>query len=324
MNILITGGCGFIGSNFAGYHLAKGDNVWVMDNLSTGSTDNIHSFQDQPLFECSNADILDWPRLAEATLWADRIYHLAAVIGVRKVLEDPVQVLDTNIGGCDRLLKTMVQSKSQAQVIIASSSSVYGYREKDNLNEEDYLGIGVPTHQPAGYAISKVAEEALGIAYAEKWGMRVILIRLFNTIGPNQTGRYGMVIPRFVEQACTHQPITIYGDGSQTRSFCDVQDVMAAVDILAQQIRGRGDIFNVGNAREITINELAALVKKHANSDSELTYLPFEAIYGNNYFEIKQRCPDVSKLYQYTQYKAKIPLEQTIDTLIQKFRAGVK
>lgn len=172
----------------------------------------------------------------------------------------------------------MVQSKSQAKVIIASSSSVYGYREKDNLKEEDYLAIGVPNHQPAGYTISKVAEEALGIAYAEKWGMRVILIRLFNTIGPNQTGRYGMVIPRFVEQACTHQPITIYGDGSQTRSFCDVQDVMAAVDILAQQIRGRGDIFNVENAREITINELAALVKKHANSDSELTYLPFEAI----------------------------------------------
>jgi UDP-glucose 4-epimerase len=167
MNVFITGGCGFIGSHFAEYHLAQGDTVLVMDNLSTGSLNNIANMREHPHFEFAEGNILDWPGLAKATVWADRIYHLAAVIGVRKVLEDPVQVLDTNIGGCDRLLNTMTKHQSTAQVIIASSSSVYGYREKELLNEEDYLGIGAPPHQPAGYAISKVASEALAIAYAD-------------------------------------------------------------------------------------------------------------------------------------------------------------
>jgi UDP-glucose 4-epimerase len=320
LNILITGGCGFIGSNLAEYHLAKGDTVYVMDNLSTGSLKNIAGFQNNPNFEFEEGDILNWPNINKITLWAHRIYHLAAIIGVRKVLEDPVQVLETNIGGCAILLKTIAQNKSSAQVIIASSSSVYGYREKDLLNEDDYLGIGPAHHQPAGYAISKMADEAYGVAYAQKFHIPVILFRFFNTIGARQTGRYGMVVPRFVEQACTNQPITIYGDGTQTRSFCDVRDVIVAINKLAEKAPGQGDVFNVGNAHELCINDLAKLVKDRAQSDSELVHLPFQKVYGENYFEIKQRRPDLSKLYQYTQFKAQIPLEKTIDDLIAIFR----
>jgi UDP-glucose 4-epimerase len=256
MNILITGGCGFIGSNFAKYHLDQGDHVLVMDNLSTGSLKNIESFRDNPRFSFEEANILNWSGLSKATEWANRIYHFAAIIGVRKVLEDPVQVLETNILGCEILLKTMAQNKTQANIIIASSSSVYGYREKDLLNEDDYLGIGPAHHQPSGYAISKMADEGFGVSYSQKFGIPVIIIRLFNTIGDRQTGRYGMVIPRFIEQACTNQPITIYGDGTQTRSFCDVRDVIVAVNKLAENAPGHGDVFNVGNAHEITITRL--------------------------------------------------------------------
>ena len=320
MNILITGGCGFIGSNLARYHLAKGDAVFVMDNLSTGTLKNIEPFQNNPQFEFEKADILDWPRLGKIAQWANRIYHMAAVIGVRKVLEDPVQVLDTNILGSEKLLRTVSQSKSKAQIIIASSSSVYGYREKDLLSESDYLGIGEPLHQPSGYATSKLAAEAFGVAYAQKFNLPVLSIRLFNTIGPRQTGRYGMVVPRFVEQACTNQPITIYGDGTQTRSFCDVRDVVVGIDKLAKKVQGKGDAFNVGRDYEITINDLAKLVHERAHSLSTFINVPFREVYGENYFEIMQRRPNLSKLYEYTQFKAQMTLEQTIDDLIADFR----
>ena len=320
MNILITGGCGFIGSNMAQYHLHQGDSVSVMDNLSTGTLKNIESFRDNPLFQFEEADILDWVGMQAAVQWADRIYHMAAVIGVRKVLEDPVQVLATNILGCEKLLRTISQTSSRPQVIIASSSSVYGYREKSSLSESDYLGIGEPLHQPSGYATSKLAEEALGVAYAQKFNIPVLSIRLFNTIGPRQTGRYGMVIPRFIEQACTNQPITIYGDGTQTRSFCDVRDVIVGIDRLAQRVRGIGDAFNVGKDDEISINDLAQLVCERARSQSSYIYVPFEKVYGDTYFEIMQRRPDLSKLYNVTTFKAQITLEQTIDYLIECFR----
>lgn len=320
MNILITGGCGFIGSNMAQYHLAQGDAVWVMDNLSTGTLKNIQPFKHESRFTCEQADILNWIRLKDAIEWADRIYHLAAVIGVKKVLEDPVQVLETNILGSENLFKTIAQSESRPQVIIASSSSVYGYRDKSPLSESDYLGIGEPLHQPSGYATSKLAQEALGVAYAQKFNIPVISVRLFNTIGPRQTGRYGMVVPRFIEQACSNQPLTIYGDGTQTRSFCDVRDVILGINHLCQKAPGNGGAFNVGRDDEITINDLAQLICERAKSQSGYLYIPFTDVYGDSYFEIMQRKPDLSKLYQATHFKATISLEQTIDELIKTHR----
>ena len=319
MNILITGGCGFIGSHMAEYHLAQGDSVLVMDNLSTGTLNNIEPFQAHTRFQFEQADILNWPGMEAAIQWADRIYHMAAVIGVRKVLEDPVQVLATNILGCEKLLRCISQTASRPQVIIASSSSVYGYREKSTLSESDYLGIGEPLHQPSGYATSKLAEEALGVAYTQTFDIPVISIRLFNTIGPRQTGRYGMVIPRFIEQACTNQPITIYGDGTQTRSFCDVRDVVIGIDLLAHKVSGKGDAYNIGRDYEISINDLAQLVCERAKSQSSFIYVPFEEVYGDTYFEIMQRRPDLSKLYNATRFKATMTLEQTIDDLITRF-----
>lgn len=320
MNILITGGCGFIGSNMAEYHLHQGDSVLVMDNLSTGTLKNVQGFDHNALFNCQQADILNWTGLKDAIEWADRIYHMAAVIGVKKVLEDPVQVLETNILGSENLFKTIAQSKSRPQVIIASSSSVYGYRDKSTLSESDYLGIGEPLNQPSGYATSKLAQEALGVAYAQKFNIPVISVRLFNTIGPRQTGRYGMVVPRFIEQACSNQPLTIYGDGTQTRSFCDVRDVIMGIDQLCQKAPCNGGAFNVGRDDEITINDLAQLIVERADSQSGYMYVSFDEVYGESYVEIMQRRPDLSKLYQATHFKATITLEQTIDGLIETHR----
>ena len=216
MHILVTGGAGFIGSHIVEYHLAKGDQVHAIDNLSTGILDNIAAFKNNTLFRFDNENILLWSQLEKAVTWADRIYHMAAVVGVYRVLAEPIEVLAVNIAGCERLLRAVATAGWRPRVLIASSSEVYGPGNGQALKEDDMVTMESGARNRWNYAISKLANEAYGLSYARKLNIPVTLIRFFNTIGPRQTGRYGMVVPRFVKQATDNGVITVFGEGSNS------------------------------------------------------------------------------------------------------------
>lgn len=326
MHVLITGGCGFIGSHLVEYHLNKGNKVHVVDDLSTGSIHNVSAFQNNPNFQFDKADILTWSGLEKSAVWADQIYHMAAVVGVYRVLAEPINVLATNIPGCERVLRAVAATGWKPRVLIASSSEVYGQSLTDNIGfkESDNLVIESAAKNRWNYAISKIADEAFGLSYARELNLPVTLIRFFNTIGPRQTGRYGMVVPRLVEQAVHNQPITVYGDGSQSRSFCDVRDTVVALDALANTPDSVGEIINVGNDREISINHLAELIRNRANSNSPIVHIPYEEAYGKafgeTFIDILRRRPNLEKFYGLTHFKHQWTLEQTIDDLITRVR----
>lgn len=321
MHVLVTGGAGFIGSNLIEYHLHKGDQVLGVDDLSTGSLNNIEMFQKNPQFRFEQADILTWNGLENAVAWADRIYHMAAVVGVYRVLEDPIKVLAINIAGCERLLRAVASSKWQPRVIIASSSEVYGPATLSPLKEDMILTIESGAKNRWNYAVSKLADEAFGLSYSRKLKLPITIIRLFNTIGPRQTGRYGMVVPRFVQQAVSGDPITVFGDGSQTRSFCDVRDTVVALDLLANNTDSIGEIVNVGNDHEVSIKTLAELVKHIAKSNSPIKFMSYQEAYGEDFEEIQRRRPDLSKLVRYTGFKHQWNLEHTITDLVNRAHA---
>ncbi|MBV9576528.1 MAG: GDP-mannose 4,6-dehydratase [Gammaproteobacteria bacterium] len=321
MRILVTGGAGFIGSHIVDFHLTRGDEVKVIDDLSTGSTKNIDQFKDKNNFEFTQGSLLTCPVLEKYATWAERIYHMAAVIGVYRVIAEPINVLNTNITATEHLFKLIANSQAKPRIIIASSSSVYGHSPKPLLNEKDSLIVS-PHVQPLwGYAVSKIADEALASAYHQMHQLNITPVRFFNTVGPRQTGLYGMVVPRFVQQACRGEPLTIFGDGTQTRSFCDVRDSIVALDIIAEKNLSIAEPINVGNDSEITINELANIVRKCANSSSSVNYVPYKEAYGKDFHDIKQRRPDISKLRELTGFKHKWTLEETVKDLIQRFRA---
>ncbi len=330
MHILITGGAGFIGSHLAEFHLGLGHQVYVVDNLSTGTPKNIAPFAGNTNFHFDEADILTWPDLDKAVAWADRIYHLAAVVGVFKVLEDPIRVLATNVAGCERLLRAAHTAKWSQQIVIASSSEVYGRglqcgrrtagEPSEEFREDMELSVGSSAISRWNYSISKMADETFALSYARRFGMNIVVVRIFNTIGPRQTGRYGMVVPRFVKQAVHGDPITIYGDGSQMRCFCDVRDAVAALDLLVGNPRSAGQIVNVGNNREITIRRLAETVKERAASGSPIISIPYHDAYGEDFEEIYHRKPSLEKLVSLTHFTHKWSLEKTLDDLIEKER----
>ncbi|PJD94510.1 MAG: hypothetical protein CK426_03625 [Legionella sp.] len=319
MNILVTGGCGFIGSHIAEYHLSRGDKVTVVDNLSTGSLSNIDEFKNDKL-TFIHADILSWGGLEKEVAKADRIYHMAAVLGVFRVIERPIEMLTTNILGCHNILNAMVSSKSKARLIVASSSSAYGRSKQQVLAEQDDLII-CPYAPPLwGYAVSKIADEAFCMAYHQQYDLPVTIVRIFNTVGPRQTGLYGMVIPRFVQQACSNTPITVYGEGTQIRSFCDVRDTVVMLDLIAEKNISIGEPINVGKDSELSINSLAELVKQKADSQSPITYLSYEKAYGVAFTDILHRKPDLTKLRALTDFKHQWSLDSTIEDLIQRQR----
>ena len=321
MHVLITGGAGFIGSHIAEYHLNRGDQVYVIDDLSTGTMENIAGFMDNPHFQFEQDNILTCAHLARAVFWADRIYHMAAVIGFFRVLENPIDVLATNISGCERLLRAVAEDKWRPRVVIASSSSVYGGNTKVPHSEEDELILKSAAHSLWSYSISKLADESFALAYIRKKNARINIVRFFNTIGPRQTGRYGMVVPRLVHQAISGKPLTVYGDGEQTRSFCDVRDTVAMLDALVNNDKSVNEIVNLGNDHETSINELALLIKKITQSDSLIEHVSYEEAYNEQLLDdTRRRVPCLNKLKSLVSYKHQWSLKDTIQDLAQRQR----
>lgn len=327
MHVLVTGGAGFIGSQIVEFHLSRGDKVHVVDDLSTGSMDNLKPFLSNPNFHFDEADILAWPDLNISVAWADRIYHMAAIVGMFHVLENSAKLLEINIAATERLFKAARESNWQCTILLASTSEVYGNglpdRPDAEFAETDLAVVGENSHLRWNYSISKLVDEAYALSYAKCFGVPIITVRLFNTIGPRQTGKYGMVVPRFIRQAVFGEPITVFGDGSQKRSFCDVRDTVAMLNRLAENEKSIGEIVNVGNNHEISILELARMVKRLANSNSEIKIIPYEEAYGTVFEDIMHRRPCIKKITALTGIQCQWTLENTILELIEQIRQDI-
>jgi UDP-glucose 4-epimerase len=320
LNILVTGGAGFIGSHIVEYNLSQGHHVHVIDNLSSGTRENLSFCRDNPNFTFFEDDIITWSGLHGAVQWADVVYHMAAIVGVRRVLANPIGMIENNIGSCMHLFRTIAETKAKPRVMLASSSMVYGDTNKSNLNEKDLLSIKSITQGHWAYAVSKLANETIGFSYYRSKKIPITIMRIFNTVGPRQSGRYGMVMPNFIEQACTNKNITVFGDGKQTRSFCDVRDMVKIIYDLANNDKSIGEIVNVGNSELITIFELAELIKDCAKSESSIEYVSYQKAYGEDFIEIMSRAPDLNKMHKLSHVHYEWPLQATIHDLITQFK----
>ncbi len=321
MNILITGGAGFIGSNLAEYYLNKNHIVHVIDDLSTGSMENTHDLLKNANFHLIKADLLTYKKLTEIVQEADCIYHFAAVVGVFRVLQEPETALNVNIGATKCLLQAIKSSNKNPRVIIASTSEVYGHNSNGLLFSEDSdLIINDNSLIRTSYAVSKIAAESYAMAYYKQFNIPITILRLFNIIGPKQTGRYGMVVPRFIKSALTNQPLTVYGTGEQRRSFTDIRDANVLFEQIANNKQTIGEIINLGNNNDISINELAKLVIKLTNSQSEIKHISYEEAYGEEFHDFMHRKPNLTKLQELTNYKYTWDLEKTINYLIDLAR----
>lgn len=294
MHVLITGGAGFIGSHLAEALLQQGHNVMVLDDLSTGSIANIRHLKREKRFGYVIDTIMNRALLAELVDGCDMVYHLAAAVGVRLVVDSPVRTLDTNIQATEMVLEAA--KKKKKKVLITSTSEVYGKATKIPFHEDDDLVIGPSVCGRWSYACSKAIDEFLAIAYHREYGLPVVLVRLFNTVGPRQTGMYGMVLPRFVGQALSGSPITIYGDGFQSRCFGWVGDVVNALINLSVREEAMGTIFNIGSDEEVTINQLAAVVKEVTGSRSAVQHVSYEEAYGRGFEDMYRRVPDLGRV----------------------------
>ena len=292
---LITGGAGFVGSHLAEELLKRGEEVYILDDLSTGCIDNIEHLKPNSSFHYFIDSVLNEPLLAELVDRCDVVYHLAAAVGVKLIVESPVNTIETNVHGTEVVLKHA--NKKKKKVLITSTSEVYGKSTAVPFREDQDLVLGPTTKGRWSYACSKAIDEFLTIAYWHEKHLPVSqFVRLFNTVGPRQTGRYGMVIPNFVQQAISGHPITVYGDGHQSRAFGYVGDVVSALANLAHHPDAVGEVFNIGNTQEITINDLAALVKKMTGSKSEIIHIPYDRAYEKGFEDMLRRVPDISKI----------------------------
>ncbi len=312
MKILITGGAGFIGSYLSEAYLERGDEVYVIDDLSTGSLDNIKPLLNNPRFHFVNDTILNRMAMLELTGICDVVAHLAAAVGVRLIIDEPLKSLHTNIVGTEIVLE--LANKFRKKVFIASTSEVYGRNSKVPLNEEDNRIYGSTTVARWSYASSKALDEFLALAYWKTKHLPVMVARFFNTVGPRQTGRYGMVIPRFVGQALRNEPLTVYGDGTQTRNFTYVGDVVRCVVALIEQPKAVGEVFNIGGDGEISINDLAIRVKEVTHSSSPIVHVPYESAYQEGFEDMERRVPDITKVKNLVGYRN----THTLDDILRK------
>ena len=318
MKVLITGGAGFIGSHLSEALLARGDSVYVLDNLSTGSIENIEGLKEDRRFHYTIDSIMNEPVVAELIDRVDVVYHLAAAVGVRLIVESPVNTIETNVHGTEMVLK--LANKKKKKVLVASTSEVYGKNNTVPFHEDADLVMGATTKGRWSYACSKAIDEFLALAYHKEKKLPVVVFRLFNTVGPRQTGRYGMVIPNFVKQAILGHPLTVFGDGNQSRCFGYVSDVVGALIQLAENEGAVGEVFNIGNAKEeVTILELARRVKARTQSKSEIVMVPYDKAYEAGFEDMHRRIPDTSKLARLTGYDPKVGLDEILDRVIAYF-----
>ncbi len=321
--ILITGGAGFIGSHLAEELLARGEEVYVLDDLSTGSLENILDFKDNPRFHFVLGSILERGELEELVRLTDEIYHLAAAVGVKLVYENPVYTINVNIKGTENVLNAAL--KFAKKVFVASTSEVYGKDVRPDrlkFRETDDLSLG--TSLRWCYACSKALDEYLAIAYYKKMGLPVVIGRFFNTVGPRQTGAYGMVLPRLVRQALLGQPMTVYGDGQQVRSFSWVKDVVRAAIELMSCPQAIGEIVNIGSEEGISILELARRIKDKTASSSEIIFIPYHQAYGPDFEDIIYRVPDISRLRALINFVPSLNLDQILDRIIAYERQKIR
>ena len=312
--ILITGGAGFIGSHLAELLLQSNHSVTVIDNLSTGSINNIRHLQSNSKFSFVRADISDELVLDRLSSESDVIIHLAAAVGVQLIVERPVHTIETNVAGTEKVLRSAL--RYGCKVLIASTSEVYGKGYKLPFSEDDDVLLGPTNKSRWGYAASKMVDEFLGMAYFAEYGLDVVCFRLFNTVGPRQSGQYGMVIPRFVRSALKNQPIEVYGNGQQQRCFGHVKDVVLAIEGLAFHQGVKGNIYNIGNTEEISILELARRIKIKTGSTSEIRLIPYEQAYAPGFEDMERRIPNTAKIQALLKWKIERNLDIILDDVI--------
>jgi UDP-glucose 4-epimerase len=311
---LITGGCGFIGSHLAEALLAEGDAVTVVDDLSTGQFENISHLVGHPGFQFAIETIINEAVMDRLISECDLIYHLAAAVGVELIVRDPIKVIETNIKGCEAILR--IGARYRKQVMLASTSEVYGKSEAIPFREDGDGVLGATTRTRWSYACSKVMDEFLALAYAKQMALPVVIMRFFNTVGPRQTGRYGMVVPRFVQQALRGEPLTVYGDGQQSRCFTYVGDVVRAVRALAHEPAAVGQVFNVGSSEEVTIAELARRTVQLTGSSSPIVFVPYDQAYEVGFEDMRRRVPDTTKVRNLIGWQPKVTLDEILRSVI--------
>lgn len=319
MHVLITGGAGFIGSHLAEKYLAAGHKVTVIDDLSTGSVDNIASVQDHPDFEFVCDSVRNASTMHLLVEKCDLVFHLAAAVGVQLIVDEPVHTIETNIHGTEVVLS--VANKFRKKVLIASTSEVYGKSEAIPFNEDDDTVLGSTRFSRWSYACSKAIDEFLALAYHQQYGLPVVVVRLFNTVGPRQTGRYGMVIPRFVQWALANKPIQIYGDGRQTRCFCCVHDVTDGLMNLMDCPDATGRVFNLGADEEIAIEALADRVIDKCRSTAGKEFLSYEQAYGRAFDDMMRRVPSLDRIKQAIGFQPQYTLDQTLGLIIDELKS---
>jgi UDP-glucose 4-epimerase len=318
MRVLITGGAGFVGSHLAEALLDRGDEVFVLDNLSTGSIENITHLKPNPKFHYTIDSVTNEPVLAELIDRSDVVVHLAAAVGVKLIVEAPVHTIETNVHGTEVVLKHA--SKKKKLVLIASTSEVYGKSVLVPFREDADLVLGPSDKHRWAYACSKLIDEFLALAYWKERKLPIIIVRLFNTVGPRQTGQYGMVIPNFVQQALAGRPITVFGDGTQSRSFTYVGDVVRAMVALIDEPRAVGQVFNIGNGHEITISDLAEKIRSLTGSQSDIVRIPYDEAYEAGFEDMPRRVPDISKVRTLVGYSPTVELDEILTRVIAHFQ----
>jgi UDP-glucose 4-epimerase len=322
LKILITGGAGFIGSHLAERHLALGDEVFIIDDLSTGSIANIQHLKIHPQFSYHIDSVNNTRLMAELVDLSDVIYHLAAAVGVRLILDSPVRTIETNIR-CTETVLALAETKRK-RVLIASSSEVYGKTDQVPFREDDDLVLGATSKARWSYACSKAIDEFLAIAYWKEHRVPTVIARLFNTVGPRQTGRYGMVIPNFVAQALSGSDIRVFGDGTQSRCFTYVSDAVNALIGIAAHPKANGEVYNVGSTHEITIMQLAERIKEMTNSKSRIITVPYDTAYEDGFEDMQRRLPDIGKLNRLIGYEPKVSLDDALRNIIEDQMARLR
>jgi UDP-glucose 4-epimerase len=314
LKVLITGGAGFIGSHLADAYIQRGDEIYVIDDLSTGKIENIQHLKGNPRFHYTIETVHNQPVIAELVDQCDVIFHLAAAVGVKLIVESPVRTIETNVRGTEVVLS--IANKKKKKVLIASTSEVYGLSSDVPFREDGNLVMGATTKGRWSYACSKAIDEFLALAYWREKKLPTIVVRLFNTVGPRQTGQYGMVIPTFVKQALAGRPLTVYGDGNQTRCFGYVGDVVGALVKLMDRDEAVGQVFNIGSNYEISILQLAQRVKELTNSTSEIVFVPYDEAYEEGFEDMPRRVPDITKIGNLVGYRPEMDLDGILESVI--------